>query len=226
MNVVAPRLGRDDVTAEDAQPRVMVVDDHTFYRDGLVGLLRDNGVNVVADVPNGETALRVADERSPDVVVMDFNMPGLGGVESTRRLCRQQPGTGVLMLTVSQDEADILEATLAGASGFVLKDGPIEDVVVGIDRVAAGHTFFSPRAEASLLRHVQGTADRAPLDRLGPLEVEVLRNLAEGRTLTRTAARLRLSEAKVRQCVRGVIVKLQAESRGEIAVRAIRDRIV
>jgi DNA-binding NarL/FixJ family response regulator len=205
----------------------MVVDDHTFYRDGLVGLLRDNGVNVVADVPNGETALRVADERSPDVVVMDFNMPGLGGVESTRRLCQQQPVTGVLMLTVSQDEADILEATLAGASGFVLKDGPIEDVVVGIDRVAAGHTFFSPRAEASLLRHVHGTAERAaPLDRLGPLEVEVLRNLAEGRTLTRTAARLRLSEARVRQCVAGIIVKLQAESRGEVAVRAIRDRIV
>lgn len=133
---------------------MVVVDDHTFYRDGLVGPLRDNGIDVVADVPNGEAALKVVPKLSPDVVVMDLSMPGLGGIETTRRLMAQAPECRVLVLTVSQqEEEDILNAVLAGASGFVLKNGPIEDMVEGIDSVAAGQPYLSERVAAELLQH-------------------------------------------------------------------------
>jgi DNA-binding NarL/FixJ family response regulator len=207
--------------------RVVVVDDHTFFRDGLVGLLRDCGLDVVGDVANGRAALEVVHELQPDVVVMDLSMPGMGGVETTRRMVEQVPGTKVLMLTVSQDENDVLDAILAGASGFVLKDGPIEDVVTGVERAAAGLPFFSDRIAPQLLRHVrraQEGGSRANL--LTAREMEILTRLADGEALEAVSEAMDLPEREVRSQVSGIIRKLQAESRGETAVRAIRDRIV
>ena len=207
--------------------RVVVVDDHTFYREGLVGLLRESGVDVVADFPRGEMALDAVDDLRPDVVVVDVSMPGLGGVETARRLTTRKPPTQVLMLSVSQQEEDILEALLAGASGFVLKDGPVQDVVTGIERAAARQPFFSERVAPRLLQHVQRTTDHSsPMNRLTAGESDVLTRLAEGQTPAGVAAETGQSEARVRQCVATIILKLQDESRGEIAVRALRDRIV
>jgi len=215
------------MNTEAAGRRVVVVDDHTFYRDGLVGLLRDSGVDVVADVPNGEAALDIVPKLSPDVVVMDLSMPGLGGVETTRRLVAQTPGCRVLVLTVSQEEEDILNAVLAGASGFVLKDGPIEDVVDGIDSVVAGQPYFSERVAAQLLRHLKRTGEKSsPLNRLHPREIDILTRLAAGSDTKRIAADIGISEQTVRQHVSAILLKLRAESRGEIAVGSIRDRIV
>ena len=116
--------------------RVVIADDHAFYRAGLVRLLRRSGVDVVADVPNGEAAVAAAVETAPDVVVMDLNMPGMSGLQATRRLAELSPATRVRVRSVSAQEADVTEAILAGASGYVLKDGPIEEVVAGI-RAAA-----------------------------------------------------------------------------------------
>jgi DNA-binding NarL/FixJ family response regulator len=207
--------------------RVVVVDDHTFYREGLVGLLRDSGVDVVAEFPRGEAALEAVDALRPDVVVVDVSMPGLGGVETARRLTMRTPPTQVLMLSVSQEEEDILEALLAGASGFVLKDGPVQDVVTGIERAAARQPFFSDRVAPRLLQHVKRTKDHvSPLNRLTEHESDVLTRLAEGQTPAGVAAAAGESEAKVRQCVATIILKLQDQTRAEIAVRAMRDRIV
>lgn len=207
--------------------RVVVVDDHTFYRDGLVGLLRDSGIDVVADVPNGEAALNIVPNLSPDVVVMDLSMPGLGGIETTRRLMAGSPDCRVLILTVSQEEEDILNAVLAGGTGFVLKDGPIEDVVDGIESVAAGQPYFSERVAAQLLRHLRRTGEKTTsLNRMQPREIDILTRLADGSDTNRIAADLGISEQSVRQHVSAVLLKLQAESRGEIAVGSIRDRIV
>ena len=180
MEIPAPRLPR----------RVVVADDHTFYRDGLVGLLEDSGIDVVADVATGEAALVAVADTDPDVVVMDMNMPGIGGIEATRLLRVQSPRSQVVLLTVSQEEEHVLSGILAGARGFVLKDGAIEDVVRAIEDAARGRTRLSARVSARLLDHVRGSDARRGLvftDR----EVEVLARLAEGGTTDEVAARAR-----------------------------------
>jgi two-component system response regulator DegU len=128
-----------------ARLRVVIVDDHPAYRAGLARMLRENGIEVVAEAPNGESAIRTVEETDPDVVVMDLNMPGLSGLEATRRLVEEAPSTRVLVLSVSAQDDDVTEAMQAGAYGYVLKDGPLEEVVVGIRAAAAGHSMISPR---------------------------------------------------------------------------------
>ena len=206
--------------------RVLVVDDHAFFRDGLVSLLRDCGIDVVADVPNGAAGLAQAARLAPDVVVVDLSMPGMDGIETTRRMVEQQPEARVVMLTVSQDLEDILQAVLAGASGFVLKDGPVEDILTAIDRATSGQLYFSDRVAPRLLRHVEGSRSRNPLNRLTRHESDALLALVRGSTLPDAAEQLNTSEKTVRQILTDIILKQQAESRGEIVARAVRDRIV
>lgn len=207
--------------------RVVVVDDHTYYRDGLVGLLEDSGIDVVDDVSSGEAALKSVPAHRPEVVVMDLSMPGLGGVEATRALLAKDPDTRVVMLTVSQEEEDILNAVMAGARGFVLKDGPVDDVVHAVRNAAAGLAFFSPKVAPRLLRHVD-KASRKPTgpNRLTAREADVIARIADGESPAPIAAALGVGEATVNALVASILVKIQAQSRGEIAVRAIRDRIV
>ena len=125
--------------------RVVIADDHPAYRAGLARVLRENDIDVVAEAANGESAIRAALEKEPDVVVMDLNMPGLSGLEATRRLVEEAPSTRVIVLTVSAQADDVNEVMQAGAHGYVLKDGPLEEVVVGIRAVAAGQSLISPR---------------------------------------------------------------------------------
>jgi DNA-binding NarL/FixJ family response regulator len=128
-----------------ASLRVVFADDHPFYREGMSRLLRHKGIDVLAEVPNAETAIRAVTELRPDVVLMDLNMPGLPGAEAIRRLRTASPNTPVLVLSVSAESADVVDALVAGASGYVLKDGPVEDVVAGIEAAAAGRSVLSPR---------------------------------------------------------------------------------
>ena len=125
--------------------RVVIADDHPPYRAGLARTLRENGIDVVAEVSNGEAAIHTVEETEPDVVVMDLNMPGLSGLEATRRLLDEAPSTVVLVLSVSAQGDDVTEAMEAGAHGYLLKDGPLEEVVAGIRAAAAGQTLISPR---------------------------------------------------------------------------------
>lgn len=207
--------------------RVVVVDDHMYYRDGLVGLLTDSGLDVVDDVSSGEAALESVRRHEPDVVIMDLSMPGMGGIEATRRLVERDPDSRVVMLTVSQEEVDVLEAFLAGARGFVLKDGPVEDVVQAVTHAARGHAYFSATIAPRLLRHAGDTSrKRSGPNTLSAREADVVSRIAAGRSPGAIAAELGLLEAAVHKVVANVLVKLQAQSRGDIAVRAIRDRIV
>jgi two-component system, NarL family, nitrate/nitrite response regulator NarL len=139
--------------------RVVIADDHAFYRKGLVRMLRDSGVEVVADLPNGEAAIPVVAKLRPDAVLMDLNMPGLSGAEATRSLVEQCPGIPVLMLSVSTEEADVAEAIVAGASGYVLKESPVEEVVVAIREAVAGGTVLSERLAMVLLPRLKARAD-------------------------------------------------------------------
>jgi DNA-binding NarL/FixJ family response regulator len=130
--------------------RVVIADDHPAYRRGLAHMLREHGIDVVAEAPNGETAIASVEETEPDVVVMDLSMPGLSGLEATRRLIDEAPGTRVLVLSVSAQGDDVAEALEGGAHGYVLKDGPVEEVVAGIRACAAGQPVISPRVLPAL----------------------------------------------------------------------------
>jgi DNA-binding NarL/FixJ family response regulator len=209
--------------------RVVIADDHSFYREGLARLLRKSGIVVVAEAPNGEAALRAVEQTAPDVVVMDLNMPGLSGIEATRRLGEQAPATKVLVLTVSADEFDVTEAILAGASGYVLKDGPIEEVVAGIKAVATGQSLISPRVAGIMMHRLRSAAPGAHEIvgvRLSGRELQVLSLMAEGRANHEIAERLVISQSTVRNHISSILLKLQVDNRVQAAVRAVRDRLV
>jgi DNA-binding NarL/FixJ family response regulator len=209
--------------------RVVIADDHRFYRDGLTALLRATGIDVVAAVSNGEDAIRAVEELAPDVVVMDLNMPGLSGVEATQRLAEIAPATRVLVVTVSAQEADVTDAIVAGASGYVLKEAPVEEVAAGLRAAAAGHSFISPRIATLLLRRVHDE-ERADTNlssaRLSGREIEVLALLSAGKANHEIAEGLSISQSTVRHHISSILIKLQVENRVQAAVRAVRDRIV
>ena len=145
-------------TSHRATLRVVIADDHPFYRDGLAKLLHANGIDVAAQAANGEAAIQAVAETAPDVVVMDLNMPGMSGLEATRQLTQIAPMTRVLVLSVSAQEDDVTEAILAGASGYVLKESPVEEVVAGIQAAAAGQALISPRVATLLLGRLREQA--------------------------------------------------------------------
>jgi DNA-binding NarL/FixJ family response regulator len=132
----------------DRPLRVVVADDHPFYRQGLVQSLRDSGIDVVREVPNAEAGIQAVEETTPDLVIMDLNMPGISGVEAARQLSKRFPAIPVLMLSVSAEEADVADAINAGAIGYVLKEAPQEEIVAAIRSAAAGQ----PAAFAALPR--------------------------------------------------------------------------
>jgi len=215
---------------QPAEPlRVVLADDHPFYREGLARLLEQSGIDVVRSVPNGEAAIQAVEELAPDVVVMDLNMPGLSGMEATRRLTAMAPATRVLVLSVSAQEEDVTEAILAGARGYVLKDGPVEEVVAGIRAAAAGHSLISPRIATGLLQRMRDSAEpEASLERvqLSAREYEVLGLLAEGRANHEIAAALVISPSTVHNHISSILIKLQVDNRVQAAVRAVRERLV
>jgi DNA-binding NarL/FixJ family response regulator len=210
--------------------RVVLVDDHPVYREGLAKLLRECGVDVIAQAGNGEDALAIIDDMAPDVVVMDLNMPGMSGVDVTRRLIERAPASRVLVVSVSAQEEDVTEAILAGASGYVLKDGPVEEVVAGIQAAADGESLISPRIATMLLRRMRfdepaetGASTMTPLsDR----ELQVLRLVAEGKGNQEIGEVLFIGQSTVRNHISSILMKLQVENRVQAAVRAVRDRMV
>jgi two-component system, NarL family, response regulator LiaR len=209
--------------------RVVVADDHLYYRRGLVRILSSAGIEVVAEVANGEAAVEAVVEKAPDVVVMDLNMPGMSGFDATRQLMQRAPASRVLVLTVSAQEADVVDAIVAGASGYVLKDGPVEEVIAGIEAVAAGQSLISSRIALTLLRRIREEAPADPATEkveLSARELEVLALLAEGKANADIAKALFISPSTVRNHISSILMKLHVENRVQAAVRAVRDRIV
>jgi DNA-binding NarL/FixJ family response regulator len=197
--------------APEAPLRVVIADDHPFYRRGLVRSLRASGIDVVAEAPNGEAAIRAVEETAPDVVVMDLMMPGLSGLEATRRLKDRRPGSRVLMLSVSAEEDDVTNAIMAGANGYVLKDRPVEEVIAGIEAAATGDILISPAIASLLVRRAGEPADmrlEPAYVRLTDPELEVLDLLAEGYADDEIAAALWISPATVRARATSILTKL------------------
>jgi DNA-binding NarL/FixJ family response regulator len=146
--------------------RVVIADDHLHYRRSLGRMLRAHGVDVVAEVGNGEAAVRAVSVTEPDVVLMDLYMPGMSGAEAARAIARRRPNTAVLMLSVFAEESEVVDALVDGACGYVLKDRPIEEIVVAIDAAAAGRPVVSPGITSALLRRFR---DRSPRESYPPL---------------------------------------------------------
>ena len=166
--------------------RVLVVDDYDLFRTGLARLLGlEPGIEVVGQASTGHMGVRLAEELHPDVVLMDLRMPDLDGSEATRAILESQPSARVVALSVSADEVDVAAVMQAGACGFVVKDAPIEEVVVALRAAAQGATWLSSRVAEVVLRGLRRAApepdaDVVPVEQISPRELEVLRLVARG----------------------------------------------
>jgi DNA-binding NarL/FixJ family response regulator len=226
----------DDVTggaSEAVAPiRVVIADDHDLYRRGMQVVVElDGSAEVVGQASNGADAVEVCTRLSPDVVLMDVRMPGVGGIEACRRIREAVPSTRILMLTMSDDESDLFEAIKAGASGYLLKDLPGEEVASAIRRVHDGQAIIPPGMAATLLAEfTRLSQDPAPVAGSTPLltdrEVEVLRLVARGHANREIAELLVISENTVKNHVRNILEKLHLHSRVEAAVYAHQQHLI
>jgi DNA-binding NarL/FixJ family response regulator len=204
--------------------RVVIADDHPIYRQGLARLLSQSGVVVVGQASNGPTAIELVEQTAPDVAIIDLNMPGMSGVEVTRRLHERMPASRVLVVSVSAQEEDVTEAILAGASGYVLKDGPVEEVVAGIRAAAAGGSLLSPRVAGTLLGQIRDRDQVQP--ELPPIpltqrELQVLRLVALGRGESEIGETLHIGAGAVTKHISSLLRKLQVENRVQAAMRTV-----
>jgi len=211
--------------------RVLVVDDHDLFRTGLRRLFgQADGIAVVAEARSGDDAVRRAAELLPDVVVMDLNMPGISGVEATRRLLEVSPHSAVLMLTATHDEEKVLDAVLAGASGYLLKDAKLSEILRGVRAAATGQSLIAPSVAGSLLarlrRHAPPARPTQEAPVLTPRELDVLRLLVAGCETIEIGRRLHLSPSTVKHHVSSTLEKLGVENRVQAAVMAVREGLV
>ncbi len=215
----------------DGPLRVLVVDDHDLFRTGLRNLLEEEGLHIVGDAARGDEAVRIVRESAPDVVVMDMHMPGMGGVEATRRITAVAPLTRVLVLTISDTDDDVIDAILAGACGYLLKDASMPELLRGIQAAAVGESLVSPTVATKVLQRVRCTSlpsEEAASIRaeLSDRELQVLRLIANGKDNADIAAELHISPKTVKNHISSILMKLQIENRIQAAVYAVRSGIV
>jgi DNA-binding NarL/FixJ family response regulator len=216
---------------EERLLRVLIVDDHDLFRSGLATLLREHGVEVVGEATTGEEALRLVESRLPTVVIMDLGLPGISGLAATRQVRAINPAAAILVLTASLDETDVIDALIAGAAGYLLKDATVEQIMEGMEGALVGDAVISPRVNRLLVERVREAAshERAPT---GPAphvtgrEAEILRLLVQGRENNEIANELFLSPSTVKNHVSSILTKLGVNNRIQAAVLAVRERLV
>jgi DNA-binding NarL/FixJ family response regulator len=187
--------------------RVMIVDDHTVYREGLAQSLRENGIEVVDTVPNAELALTAVEETAPDVVILDLRLPGVSSQEATRRL---KESARVLVLSAAADHDEVAALIAAGAAGYLPKDRPVEEIISWVRAVAEGEMVISPRIAKALLRQLddeQGGEGSTPA--LTTDELEVLGLFADGQRIEEVAETLGIHASTVCTITASILMKLQ-----------------
>jgi DNA-binding NarL/FixJ family response regulator len=218
--------------AEEASSvRVLLVDDHDLFRTGLRNLLEERGVQVAGEAGDGDEAVRLVRELAPDVVIMDLNMPGMSGVDAIKQIAATAPLTRVLVLTISDQDEDVLDAILAGACGYLLKDSSVDELIRGIEAAAVGESLVSPAIAGKVLQQVRATAaspEAAETVRaeLSQRELDVLKLIAAGNDNAMIAAELHISPKTVKNHISNILMKLQIENRIQAAVYAVRSGIV
>jgi DNA-binding NarL/FixJ family response regulator len=197
--------------------RVLVADDHPIVRSGIVALLQTaEDVEVVGEAATGLDAVDLAATLTPDVVLMDLRMPGIDGDEATARILADRPATRVLILTTYESDDSILTAIEAGASGYLLKAAPQEEILAGVRAVARGEVALAPRIAALLVQRV-----KTPAVALSPRETQVLRLVAAGKSNPTIAAELFVGEATVKTHLLHVFEKLDVSDRTRAVTRAM-----
>jgi len=203
---------------------VLIADDHPVYRDGLASLLEPlPGIEVVARAADGIEAVEQARVTQPDVVIMDLQMPRLNGIEATRQVLAELPETGVLVITMGEDESTVFTAVTAGARGYLLKGADAEEVIQAIRTVHGGGVVFGASLAQRIARvFATGPSARAPeaFPQLSDREREILDLVAAGLSNPDIAARLYLSPKTVRNNVSAILTKLQARDRSAAIIRA------
>jgi DNA-binding NarL/FixJ family response regulator len=221
-------------SAQTREPiRVLVVDDHALFRRGLeMVLAQETDIEVVGEASDGAEAVDKAGDLLPDIVLMDVRMPRRSGIEACRTIKEVAPSTRIIMLTISDEEADLYEAIKAGATGYLLKEISIDEVASAIRAVASGQSLISPSMASKLLTEFAGMLKRAaetqqvPMPRLTERELEVLRLVARGLNNRDIARSLFISENTVKNHVRNILEKLQLHSRMEAVVYAVREKLL
>ena len=209
--------------------KVLVVDDHELFRRGIIGLLEERGIQVAGEAALAADAIRQAPDLGPVVVLMDLSMPGMSGVEATQRLTTAAPQARVLVLTMMTDDEYVMNALLAGACGYLLKDASIDQIVEGIHAAARRESVISPRIASRLVRRLREPQEMEPGVSVADMtarELEVLDLLARGLGNLEIAQALFLSQHTVKNHVSSILLKLQVENRIQAAVRAVRGGLV
>ena len=211
--------------------RVLVVDDQELFRRGLMLVLSgEEGIELVGEAGDGASAVRLALSTRPDVVLLDVRMPGLSGIATCALIAVEVPTARIVMLTASDEEADLYEAIKNGASGYLLKDASIDEVAQAVRLVADGQSLISPAMASKLLEEVKQLArpdaDVRDVPQLTARELEVLVQVARGPNNREIARTLFISENTVKNHVRNMLEKLQLHSRTEAVVYAVRENLL
>ena len=208
---------------------VLLVDDHEMVRRGVRAFLEtQSDISVVAEAVSGEEAVRLAAEHAPDVALMDLIMPGMDGVEATRRLTTRSPRTSVVMLTSYHDDEHVFPAIRAGALSYVLKEIGPGELAEAVRKAAAGEAVLHPRVAARVVRELHGARRDEPnvFRELSDRELEVLKLIADGLNNAEIAGRLYVSEKTVKSHVSNILGKLHLADRTQAAVYAWRQGVV
>jgi DNA-binding NarL/FixJ family response regulator len=207
------------------------VDDHDLFRTGLRNLLEERGVQISGEAGTGEVAVRLVRELAPEVVVMDLHMPGISGVEAIKQIASIAPLTRVLVLTISDQDDDVLDAILAGACGYLLKDASVDELIRGIEAAAVGESLVSPSIAGKVLQQVRAAtaspeAAETIRTELSEREIDVLKLIANGNDNAMIAAELHISPKTVKNHISNILMKLQIDNRIQAAVFAVRSGLV
>jgi len=215
--------------------RALIVDDHALFRRGLeMVLAEEDDIELVGEASDGAEAVDKAGEALPDVVLMDIRMPKSSGIEACRAMKEVAPSAKIVMLTISDEEEDLFEAIRAGASGYLLKDIPLDEVAEVVRAVHGGQSLINPSMAAKLLTEFAALARReetervqdVPAPRLTDREIQVLKLVARGMNNRDIAKELFISENTVKNHVRNILEKLQIHSRMEAVMIAVREKLI
>ncbi len=205
--------------------RVLIIDDHTLFRDGLQSLLERHNIDVIGSLGDGLEGIRLAQELKPDIILLDMRMPSISGLDVLKQLQQNKFESPIAMLTTSNDERDLVEALRNGAKGYLLKDMEPDDVVAALREIVKGETVVAPNLTQILARVVKGEpileSEPSPIDDLTPREAEILSLLAEGQSNKVIARNLGISDGTVKLHVKAILRKLNIHSRVEAAVIAV-----
>jgi DNA-binding NarL/FixJ family response regulator len=228
------RRGGPDRRTPGEKTRILLVDDHALFRVGMRNILeREGDFVIVAEADDSRSATDLAIETSPDIILMDLSLPSPGGIETTSRIKRELPSTGIIVLAVSEDEDALFDAIKAGAAAFILKDVGPDDLVTIIRRVSSGEylindkVFAKPAVASRVLKEFRELAvygqEAAPIFApLSPREVEILDNIAQGMTNKQVAYALSISEQTVKNHMSSILRKLSVNDRTQAVVYAMR----